>query len=150
MQPPSQCRSLPAVLLIDILPLRRAAIEALLLPWVNEVGALHIEAFGDSADAVRSPQGYSMVVISLGGSSVRHGDFSIHLERIHELAGDCPVIILSDLNDATEVTAAFRAGVRGFLPMSLSPDIAYKTLTFILRGGHFFPSSVLQVREHAP
>jgi len=54
-----------------------------------------------------------------------------------------PVAMVSDHEDRGEVMAAFRAGVRGFVPSTLEPELALQALTFVLGGGTFFPPQVL-------
>ena len=60
-------------------------------------------------------------------------------------------VLISDLADSDNITAAFRIGINGFLPTDTPPDIAFKALTFILNGGDFFPPSALQTtRRNGP
>jgi DNA-binding NarL/FixJ family response regulator len=144
MQQPEENSGPSMVLLIDELHLRRAAIGALLRPWAEEVGTTLLEGAPDLGDVASSPPEWGMVILSVGGTHIMQGSTEIELRRLISTAGDVPVVVVSDRQDTAEMIKAFEAGIRGFLPTSTSPDVALKALTFILKGGHFFPPSVLQ------
>ena len=144
MQQPEEHSGPSVVLLIDELHLRRAALGALLQPWAEEVGTTLLEGAPDLGDVASSPPEWAMVILSVGSTHTMQGNSEIELKRLISSAGDVPVVVVSDRQDTAEMIKAFEAGIRGFLPTSTSPDVALKALTFILKGGHFFPPSVLQ------
>jgi DNA-binding NarL/FixJ family response regulator len=47
--------------------------------------------------------------------------------------------VISDLDFEAEARHAFDAGARGFLPTTMEPDVLLAALSFILRGGSYFP-----------
>ncbi len=61
------------------------------------------------------------------------------------------VVVMSGLAAAAEVTEAVRAGARGFLPKTMSPDHFAAALKLILDGGSYVPADILQAQaESAP
>ena len=132
------------ILLVDEMPLRRAAMVSLLTPWAESVGISRLEQSGDTEDAATCSSPWAMVLVSLGTRPLADPSLATEFQRIAVLAAEVPVVIVSDLQDAEEMAAAFQAGIRGFLPTTTTRDIALKALTFILRGGHYFPPSVLE------
>ena len=144
MQQPDKLGPRPVVLLVDDLPLRRAAVAALLTPWADGVGA-GIEQGGTSSleASAESLVGRAMVVVNVGGDSLSRPELEAYLRLLVGCAVGTPVVVMSDADDLGEMVRAFEAGVRGFVPASTTPDLALKALTFILNGGHFFPPSVL-------
>ena len=61
------------------------------------------------------------------------------------------VVLMSGLAAADEVTEAVRAGARGFLPKTMSPDHFAAALKLILDGGSYLPADILQAQaESAP
>ena len=47
--------------------------------------------------------------------------------------------------------AAVDCGALGYLPSTIDPDLALRTLTFILGGGSYFPPSAIQkIHQHQP
>ena len=83
--------------------------------------------------------------ISLGAQPVTDDELQSEILRWRSLSEKkTPLVLLSDLADSDNITAAFQIGVNGFLSTNTPPDIAFKALTFILSGGDFFPPSALQ------
>lgn len=134
-----------AVLVIDPLKLRRAGVITFLRPWADSAAlTLHAVARKEefeaaAADAAR----YVMVILSVGGSSVVDPAVRDTIETVQALLPDVPLVVMGELEDCDEVVAAFHAGVRGFVPASLEPDVALQTFTFILGGGWFFPPAAM-------
>ncbi|MEB2847249.1 hypothetical protein GAO09_23975 [Rhizobiales bacterium RZME27] len=131
------------VLVLDEMPLRREAYLHLLGPWAMEqkltiqAGDLHRQTVDDGRTKI--------IIVSVGGRSIRELQFD---NKLWEMAGDAPpTVIISDLRDPVEIASALTWGVRGFVPTELGPKLALSTLTFILSGGDFFPSSALQRSE---
>jgi len=59
------------------------------------------------------------------------------------------VVLMSGLAAATEVTEAVRAGARGFLPKTMSPDHFAAALKLILDGGSYVPADILQAEPES-
>ena len=54
-----------------------------------------------------------------------------------------PVVVVSDREDWSAVSAALNLGARAYFPSSLDPDILVETLRFVQKGGTFIPIHVL-------
>lgn len=144
MLQPDELDTRQVVLLIDDLPLRRAAVEALLTSWAEGFGAsIELEDTSGLEVWAGSLGGKAMVVVNVGGTSLSSPELNSLLSLLVDRAAGTPVVVVSDSDDLAEMVRAFEAGVRGFVPASTTPDLALKALTFILNGGHFFPPSVL-------
>jgi DNA-binding NarL/FixJ family response regulator len=57
-----------------------------------------------------------------------------------------PVVIISDKEDADDVLAALESGARGYIPTSLTLDVAVGAVQFVEAGGTFVPASSLSSR----
>ena len=144
MQQPDELGPRLVVLLIDDLPLRRAAVESLLTSWAEGFGAsVELGDMSSLEDSAEPLGGKAMVVANVGGASLSSPELETSLRLLVDRAAGTPVVVVSDSDDLGEMVRAFEAGVRGFVPASTTPDLALKALTFILNGGHFFPPSVL-------
>jgi DNA-binding NarL/FixJ family response regulator len=53
-----------------------------------------------------------------------------------------PLVFLSDEEDINEIVAALDSGARGYIPTSVSLEIAVEALNLVRAGGVFFPASV--------
>ena len=73
------------------------------------------------------------------------------------LSEDCkhmPVVLLSDIEEAEQILDALDQGARGYIPTSMSLDVAVEALHLVQAGGVFVPASSLMssrrsIEEHA-
>src|SRR5829696_2152464 len=75
-----------------------------------------------------------------------------HARRIKLLrarVGSTPLVILSDSGSRKEVVAAFTAGAQGYLYAGTNPQLALQALSFIFKGGSYFPPNG-QARHRRP
>jgi DNA-binding NarL/FixJ family response regulator len=133
-----------AIALIDARALRRNGWVGLLSPWA-EASGLVVEAI--APDAIASLQGtgtqFRLGILSFGATSLQAPQAAAQLAAAMEALPDTPLVVVSDLDDAAEVVAAFRAKARGFIPTTMEPEVALRTFAFIMSGGSFFPPTAL-------
>lgn len=140
MKPPN---SRSWIVIRDSQALRRAAFHSLIAPWANEN---HIEVSSGcllSATVSEDIESPALLILILGSTRIDDPVIQVQLSKTRALWPDVPVAMVSDHEDRGEVMAAFRAGVRGFVPSTLEPELALQALTFVLGGGTFFPPQVL-------
>ncbi len=134
----------PSIVVLDPLKLRRSCIAHILAEWSRSEG-LTINSVarvtpGSPPDINRNCR---LFVISVGGKSVTDADVNHNIQVAKVLFPEVPILIVSDLDDQSEVFEAFRLGAKGYIPTSLDPKIALRACTFILGGGSYFPPSAL-------
>jgi DNA-binding NarL/FixJ family response regulator len=61
------------------------------------------------------------------------------IRRVVALAGGTPVIIISGVANADNVKACVAAGVRGYLPKTMSPRLFTDAVSLVLHGGTYLP-----------
>jgi DNA-binding NarL/FixJ family response regulator len=61
-----------------------------------------------------------------------------------------PVVVLSDKDDAEDVDRALTHGVRGYIPTTVSWEVAVAALRFISAGGTFVPAKTLRPATPKP
>lgn len=129
------------IIVIDPLTLRRAEVVAFLSAWAAEIG---VSVLGtpslDEADEIAAAR---LVVLNVGEAGFRDAEELRRMETLRSLAPEVPVVLLSDRVVREEVVAAFKAGMRGFIPTSTEPKVALRALAFIMNGGSFFPPTAL-------
>jgi DNA-binding NarL/FixJ family response regulator len=64
------------------------------------------------------------------------------LARLRKSLPDAPVIVLSNLEDRSEIIDGFGLGIRGYIPTSLTPDIVVEAVRLVCAGGTFAPVSL--------
>lgn len=65
------------------------------------------------------------------------------LQFLESVATDIPVVIVSDIDDVNYVVRALKGGARGYIPTSLSFNVAIEAVRLVEAGGTFVPVSSL-------
>jgi DNA-binding NarL/FixJ family response regulator len=130
------------VALIDELPLRRACILNLLRQSGREAALPFRSVTEFLLRTAPTAEDLSCVLVNIGGRSLAEPALAEQVERLNGAVGT-PVIVLSDREEYDEIVAAFRLGVRGFIPASLEPDVAVEALRLVQAGGTYFPAGAL-------
>lgn len=138
------------LVLIDRQPLRRAWVLASLHGWelggpLNALASTGEIELGNGA----RPTGLDLVILSVGNATVADPVVADELRWLRAHLPEVPVVLLADRDDAGSMLAALRAGVRGYLPTSIDPEVARKALALVLAGGSYAPPSILLKTEPA-
>ena len=130
------------ILIVDSLPLRNLGLVTL-LDRLSGTTKFRLASLPPD-DAERWIDGAThcrMIIYNVGGASV--GDHK-HLKRIRSLrarAGEAPLVILSDNDSREEILSALGAGAQGFLYAGTNAHLALQALSFIFKGGSYFPAT---------
>jgi DNA-binding NarL/FixJ family response regulator len=138
------------ILIVDSLPLRNLGLVALLDRLSGTTKFRLASLTPDDAERwIDGDTHCSMIIYNVGGASV--GDHK-HLKRIKGLrarAGEAPLVILSDNDSREEILSALGAGAQGFLYAGTNTQLALQALSFIFKGGSYFPATA-QPRRRSP
>ncbi len=91
---------------------------------------------------------FKMILLVIGAQGVADPEPQSWIASLHDKYADTPLVLVSEREEAEEVVAAFKAGARGFIPMSVTPPVAMQAFTFIMSGGSFFPPTALIQTTH--
>lgn len=132
------------IALIDDMPMRRAEIAAFLADWANNARMrVTLRDLSEQADITNGRASIRMMIISVGGDTLSRSRALPFIVDQEGAGHDIPIVVLSDRSARREVEIAFQAGARGYIPSTTEPGLALQALTFILNGGHYFPSVTL-------
>jgi DNA-binding NarL/FixJ family response regulator len=130
------------ILIVDSLPLRNLGLVTLLDRLSGTTKFRLASLTPDDAERwIGGAAHCSMIIYNVGGASV--GDHK-HLKRIKGLrarAGEAPLVILSDNDSREEILSALGAGAQGFLYAGTNAQLALQALSFIFKGGSYFPAA---------
>jgi DNA-binding NarL/FixJ family response regulator len=137
-----------AVLVIDSLELRRAGVASFLAAWADDSNIQIVQI--DPAEALKRPNDPSvkLILLVIGAQGVAEPESQNWIAALHEQYANIPLVFVSEREEPEEVVAAFKAGARGFIPMSVTPPVAMQAFTFIMSGGSFFPPTALMQHTH--
>jgi DNA-binding NarL/FixJ family response regulator len=85
----------------------------------------------------------SVVILNTHGKSMSDPTVAGEMAMLAKLAPALPILIMSELCDASEVTLAFGLGARGYLPTSLAISQVTAIVRFMAQGGAYVPANIL-------
>jgi DNA-binding NarL/FixJ family response regulator len=138
----------PVVLVIDPLELRRAVVVSFLAPWADQCNITIVQIDSYQALAQSSISLLRMILLVIGAQGVEDPEPQDLIASLHGKFATTPLVLVSEREESEEVVAAFKAGARGFIPMSVTPSVAIQAFTFVMGGGSYFPPSALIQRTH--
>ena len=136
------------IVVIDPLKLRQAALVRLLEDWANTNGLVVLAI--SSPEDIGQATNCAVVVLNVGGASVLESTIQLWMKVIRSVLAHAPLVIFSDREERNEISAAFEQGARGFIATNVEPALAMEALTFLRRGGSFFPLSMIQQEPLSP
>ncbi|HTM78124.1 MAG TPA: hypothetical protein VL133_10915 [Devosia sp.] len=132
------------IALIDEMPMRRAEIAAFLADWAVQARMrVTLRDLSAQDDFTSGGASIRMMIVSVGGDTLSRSRALPFIISQGKAGHDIPVVVLSDRSARREIELAFQAGAQGYIPSTTEPGLALQALTFILNGGHYFPSVAL-------
>jgi DNA-binding NarL/FixJ family response regulator len=124
-------------------------LASLLSEWrvepMSEAGELNAHAYWAPS---------SLLVLNMRGRSMGNPEVAGEMAMLAKLAPAVPILIMSELCNAREVTLAFGLGARAYLPTSLAISEVTAIVRFVAGGGIYVPANVLsalsETRRSAP
>jgi len=138
----SELTTPPVVFYIDRQRLGRDCVSEQLATQLPEWAIKPIESVRElqrDGDLSRA----SLVILNTNATSIGASDVADEIAMIANVAPSLPLVIMSELEDATEVLRAFELGARGYLPASLALAQAVGAIRLVGQGGTYIPACVL-------
>jgi DNA-binding NarL/FixJ family response regulator len=139
----------PLIVIIDAHLLSRECLARVL---THERGA-KVECYSSLEQwiAVGQRLNPSLVVLCQSGRTKAEAISEVeHLTRLSPQIGDCPAVVLSDNEDPDIIVQMLGKNVRGYVPTSLSINVALHAIDLARAGGVFVPASSLVAAHRAP
>jgi DNA-binding NarL/FixJ family response regulator len=133
-----------SVVVIDAMSFRRARDEFFLAPWATEE---KLDLISVMPTEVHSTLGENlncrMLIYDIGGVPASNHEILLEIHVLRTLFPAAALVIFSDNEGPESIVAALNAGARGYLGNSMPPDLALQALSFLLRGGTYFPPTAI-------
>jgi len=143
----------PVVFYIDKQRLGRECVSEQLATHLSEWALEPVESIRELENDGDWP-GASLVILHTHGASFGTAEVAEEMRAIAETAPGAPLVVMSDLDEATEVLMAMQLGARGFLPAGLPFSQAVAAIRLVGDGGTYIPVCVLaassEVRRTSP
>lgn len=131
------------VVVIDAMPFRRALMESFLGPWAKEENVDLISLQPEQAHTKLIEHIECDMLIYNVGTAVSIHEMLAELQVLHTLRREAALVILSDDESPVSVVSAINCGAQGYFTNSMVPALALQALSFVLRGGTYFPPAIL-------
>jgi DNA-binding NarL/FixJ family response regulator len=133
-----------SVVVIDAMSFRRARDESFLAPWASEekldlISVMPTEVHNALGENINC----RMLIYDIGGVSASSHEILVDIHVLRTLFPAAALVIFSDNEGVDSIIAAVNAGARGYLGNSMPPDLALQALSFLLRGGTYFPPAAI-------
>ena len=130
------------IVIVDALPLRTVGLVTVLDQLTEAKGSRVASLTPEEAERfIQSDSQCSMIIYNVGGASLSDHGHARRIKSLRARDGSTPLVILSDSGSRKEVVAAFTAGAQGYLYAGTNPQLALQALSFIFKGGSYFPPS---------
>lgn len=131
----------PLVLIVESRPLLRQ----LLIGFISSSAQMRVASASSLKDWLRSGQRAvpDVVLLSVPDGGRLPGSLSELLIPANDPLASVPVVVQSNDRPGRQVLELLRIGVQGFIPTSVSTEVAVQALRLVCAGGTFVPSSCL-------
>jgi DNA-binding NarL/FixJ family response regulator len=131
------------ILLIDRRPLARD----LMAKWLeaSSLGLTVLTFFSpdDLVDRSDLPDGIGFIIFNISATQATDPEIVRGLALLSQKLPGIPIVLFAEREEVTEVAAAVRHGVRGYIPGSIGPEVVIEALRVVRAGGTFIPASIL-------
>lgn len=140
-------RGLVKVAIIDRRVLGR---ETLTQALASADGRFQSRAFADIDEWELSPDqsDTSLILLECGAVSGDRPSLQDELSGLVSAHPDIPVVVIGEDEDPGHITEILAQGARGYIPTSVSLNVAIGALCLAMAGGTFVPASALQYLGH--
>jgi DNA-binding NarL/FixJ family response regulator len=141
------------LVVIDPRPLTRHSLVEMLVRGLPDHSIAAVSSCEEllNGPAKSSPEP-GMVLLSVGPGGVDGAWAQNALQLLTLRLASVPVVVLSEADDAEEASDLLASGVRGYLPTSADPEIAFAAVRLVYAGGTYVPAHLFRriVRHEAP
>ncbi|WP_225769029.1 response regulator transcription factor [Inquilinus sp. Marseille-Q2685] len=138
--------SVPNPVTVAIIDRRALGRETLTRALVSSDGRFRVRAFADIGEWERSPErsDTSLILLECGSVGNDHPSLEDELRGLIGAHRDIPVVVLGENEDPGHIAEILARGVRGYIPTSVSLNVAIGALCLAMAGGTFVPASALR------
>jgi DNA-binding NarL/FixJ family response regulator len=129
------------VLIIDDHPLYRKALLEIVGGLEKSVNSYEAASISEALESISSNAEFDLVLLDL---NLPDANGLMTLLPVCQSVNNCPVVIISANSNKSLIIAALNSGARGYIHKSCSNDEIRNALTFVLNGGTYIPSEILE------
>jgi DNA-binding NarL/FixJ family response regulator len=137
------------ILLINAFEFRRACLHTFLAPWASQE-CLELISLppAEAHERIVRDGGFAMLIYDAASSYFPSHRRLAEIQVLRTLCPDTPMAVFSDCADPDEIAATLDIGVQGYFHDAVSPELALRALSFVVRGGTYFSSNAMVAAYH--
>lgn len=148
---PFHQRAAPAIAVIDENGLGRECFSLGLRSLDPRMTVHAVATVADLEPSVADGKGLDAVIYNMAPERAFNERVTGVIRRLKEIAGETPVILISDVQEVEFVLEGLRLGIRGMILPSLSLGVTLEAVRLVSAGGTFIPATLLhKVAHHTP
>ena len=104
----------------------------------------NVLAFASATEWLENAAQYVPILIlfSLEPNNCDDSEVQQSLSLLNQSSAGAPVVIISDSEDADRVVSILKGGARGYIPTSVTLNVALEAMRLVEAGGTFAPTSI--------
>jgi DNA-binding NarL/FixJ family response regulator len=131
-------------LIVDRMCLRRAQVVRFLDEWATANGLRIAESDVEEVTSLRQAGSFRIQILSLSNKELEDSQVKAACRVLASVNPDAPIVILGETADTDVISTALRIGASSYIPATLDAPLTLSALTFVLKGGTYFPIDALQ------
>lgn len=137
---------LTAIHTIGVIDARHLVAECLVRCLRAQRPSDHVVSFSNVIDCIAAMQDQNeptLLLMSIGASGSDDSRTTTSLATLREAFPGTPVIVLADGETAAQILEVLDLGAKGYIPTSVSLEVAVEAMNLVGVGGTFIPASSL-------
>lgn len=131
------------VLLLDDMPLTRECLSLSINLCDRGLHVLTAASFPEAEAILQGDAPADIMLCNFNGLSPTDAAFTSRFQRLTDILGRIPLIVLTDRDDTESVLKVLHLGARGYIPTSVGLSVALEALRLVAAGGTFVPTTFL-------
>ena len=91
----------------------------------------------------------SVIIYNIGSRNLADPEVTEALRQVCEHRREIPIVVLAESEELEQILAAFEAGARGYIPVSIGIDAIIEATKLTSSGGAFMTAGSLALLRHA-
>jgi DNA-binding NarL/FixJ family response regulator len=138
----------PTLVIIDSRALSRECLAASVQAAARQA-VLTFASVKEWLDVAATQPSVSLVLLCADGRKLGDQTVERQLALLAGAAHPRPVILLSDIDEISEILAALEGGAQGYIPTSITLNLAIEAMRLVRAGGIFVPATSLMAWNKA-
>lgn len=128
------------ILIADDHELFLKGLEFILQSDFKDVEIMAVKSYTEIFEKLQEQNGYDLIITDL---AMPGANWLEALQRMHDEAGNAPIIIISAVFDRDILQKTLEVGVAGYIPKSSSNAVILSAINLVCAGGVYIPGELL-------